>query len=735
MRNFFCLFALLPLLLAAPAFAGFDEGVAAYKQRDYEAALSEIRPLAEQGHAEAQHFLGKMYRLGDGVAKDYAEAVKWHRKAAEQGYLPAVQWLVGLYYWGNPLNDVPRDYAETIKWLRIAAEQGVSDSQASLGHMYFIGAGTPANPIEALRWFLAAAMQEHVQARLNISRMYFDGDVVEQDFVQSLMWLELSNAPTESYPTQFYKDLVERLTAEQIAEAEKLAREWTPAQGEKLLAEIENRSPDDLASQAPSPDDIAKRYPEFDRQEFGFLAHQAIRPFVEQGNARAKTILAIIYAEGLGAPRDLAEAAQLYRSAARFKNEAQAQNNLGYMFSRGLGQKQDYYEAVYWYQLAARQGHAWAQNNLGVMYEHGLGVRRDPSEAAIMYREAAEQGLAVAQASLALLYAQGRGVRQDYAEAVKWYRKAAEQGDALIHPTVGDMYIENAGAFRFEEENIEKLHREAEEGRVEARARLGSMYALGRGVEQDFVQALMWSSLAVAQGDKGAREIPIYLVSAMSGEQINEAERLVRKRGEVENLYVRIGRDGRIALDGQELRTLDDYQRSLAAAKNGNLATLERDDNVSVLGNIRILAEQGFSDAQILLGVLHLSDLRMSPRNSQEAKWLRSAAAQGNEFALDILAEKIIDGRIHSIDHVEQNFITGLRHEIGYWREKNIREAKRIYTELAEQGHAFSQYRLGLLLLANSDNFKSNIMLADYWLNTAAEQGVFDAQYYMADLN
>ena len=113
------------------------------KQRDYEAALSEIRPLAEQGHAEAQHFLGKMYRLGDGVAKDYAEAVKWHRKAAEQGYLPAVQWLVGLYYWGNPLNDVPRDYAETIKWLRIAAEQGVSDSQASLGTCISLARGHP----------------------------------------------------------------------------------------------------------------------------------------------------------------------------------------------------------------------------------------------------------------------------------------------------------------------------------------------------------------------------------------------------------------------------------------------------------------------------------------------------------------------------------------------------------------------------------------------------------------
>ncbi len=41
--------------LAAPAWAGFDEGVAAHKRGDYATALSEWRPLAEQGHARAQY--------------------------------------------------------------------------------------------------------------------------------------------------------------------------------------------------------------------------------------------------------------------------------------------------------------------------------------------------------------------------------------------------------------------------------------------------------------------------------------------------------------------------------------------------------------------------------------------------------------------------------------------------------------------------------------------------------
>ena len=40
--------------LAAPAWAGFDEGMAAYTSGDYATALREWRPVAEQGDAIAQ---------------------------------------------------------------------------------------------------------------------------------------------------------------------------------------------------------------------------------------------------------------------------------------------------------------------------------------------------------------------------------------------------------------------------------------------------------------------------------------------------------------------------------------------------------------------------------------------------------------------------------------------------------------------------------------------------------
>ncbi len=42
-------FAVLLVVLAAPAWAGWDEGVAAYDRGDYATAFREMKPLAEQG--------------------------------------------------------------------------------------------------------------------------------------------------------------------------------------------------------------------------------------------------------------------------------------------------------------------------------------------------------------------------------------------------------------------------------------------------------------------------------------------------------------------------------------------------------------------------------------------------------------------------------------------------------------------------------------------------------------
>ncbi len=106
--------------LTAPAWAGWDEAVAAYKRADYATALREFRPLAEQDHAGAQSYLGFMYYKGHGVPQDDAEAAKWYRKAAEQGNAKAQNDLGALYSNGQ---GVPQDYVQAHMWFNLAVSR------------------------------------------------------------------------------------------------------------------------------------------------------------------------------------------------------------------------------------------------------------------------------------------------------------------------------------------------------------------------------------------------------------------------------------------------------------------------------------------------------------------------------------------------------------------------------------------------------------------------------------
>ena len=65
-----------------PAWADFQAGMDARNRGDFAKALREWRPLAEQGDARAQYYLGLLYENGDGVPRDYEKAREWYEKSA-----------------------------------------------------------------------------------------------------------------------------------------------------------------------------------------------------------------------------------------------------------------------------------------------------------------------------------------------------------------------------------------------------------------------------------------------------------------------------------------------------------------------------------------------------------------------------------------------------------------------------------------------------------------------------
>jgi len=109
------------LLVPVLSWADFQAGMDAYERGDYDTALAEFRPLAEQGNVAAQYNLGVMYDNGRGVPQDYQEAVKWYRRAAEQGDVAAQSNLASMYYAGK---GIPQDYVLAHMWANLAASQG-----------------------------------------------------------------------------------------------------------------------------------------------------------------------------------------------------------------------------------------------------------------------------------------------------------------------------------------------------------------------------------------------------------------------------------------------------------------------------------------------------------------------------------------------------------------------------------------------------------------------------------
>ena len=83
MKKIFIIFTLVWFGFIVNAFsADFDKGWDAYEEGDYTTALKEWRPLAEQGNASAQFYLGYLYKMGQGITQDYKKALKWYRLSA-----------------------------------------------------------------------------------------------------------------------------------------------------------------------------------------------------------------------------------------------------------------------------------------------------------------------------------------------------------------------------------------------------------------------------------------------------------------------------------------------------------------------------------------------------------------------------------------------------------------------------------------------------------------------------
>jgi uncharacterized protein len=174
-----------------------DVAYAAYQKGNYTAALEEALPLAATGDARAQTLMGLLYYRGRGASQDHAEAIRWFRRAADDGEAAAEFYLGVMFAEGQ---GVPQDYEEAVKWYRRAAARGDALAQYNLGIAYAKGEGVAADPVRAHMW-------------LNVAAARFQG----------------SDANRRIAAANNRDAVATKMTADQLAEAQRLAREWSAA--------------------------------------------------------------------------------------------------------------------------------------------------------------------------------------------------------------------------------------------------------------------------------------------------------------------------------------------------------------------------------------------------------------------------------------------------------------------------------------------------------------------------
>lgn len=164
-----------------------------------------------------------------------------------------------------------------------------------------------------------------------------------------------------------------------------------------------------------------------------------------QGFPDAQLVLAQLYLDGHGVPRDPRTALHWFEQAAA-GGRAEAINMVGRCHELGWGTPADPATAARWYRRAARRGHDWARFNLAGLLLDGEGVGQDAREALSLYVMAARRGHAKSMTMVGRFCEEGWGRRPRPAAAERWYRRGADGGDFRGHFNLGRLLLRRGQA-------------------------------------------------------------------------------------------------------------------------------------------------------------------------------------------------------------------------------------------------------------------------------------------------
>lgn len=382
--------------------------------------FEELTKIAKKGHIGAQFTLGSIYRRGTKIVEsDIMKAIEWYKKAAEQGHADAQVYLGDTYlelaeqqyiktgkngYKSLKTKDIEKYKSLAKKWYKMSAGQGHGYAMYRLGIYYLYEERRDRTDTEVHDLIKMSAEKGYSGALYEMGRYYEE----KSDWDRALEWFHKAQ--------ENGMDLTEHLQ-----------RLYTKVYG--TVAEGKYRH------KAETGDPVAQYelgqcyyFGKDGVEENKTEAFNWTKKSAENGYAAAQRQLAIYYSWGTGTKKDIREERKWNMIAAE-NGEPSAQFIVALYYLYGEGEiKKNYEEAVKRLKVCDAQGNLSAKKYLGDCYFHGLGVDQDYSTAFRLYLDVHEGGHHGSRYMLGKCYYYGYGVKQDYAEAVKFFNMALDPG-------------------------------------------------------------------------------------------------------------------------------------------------------------------------------------------------------------------------------------------------------------------------------------------------------------------
>lgn len=284
---------------------------------DGERAVSWFTRAADQGHLDAQKFMGDWFSdHRQNSPKDVRKAIQYFEMAAQQGDKEAM-YRLGMYYKNG--DGAEKNYQRAAELFKTAgAYSNVQHAKYEFAYMQENGFGVEKNEAESFSTYQFLALHEKMpEAACRLAKMYIDGRHVKQDYEQAKQYIQ--QAIDAKYRDADY--LLQMLPGGKFDEAKKLLKN----------------------SSKYKPDEIARLALDLCLAEH--VEHKAL-------------------------------AFKLFLVAAE-KGDTDSQLQVGHAYLLGRDCAQNTEKALYWLKKSAWKGYNEALRVLGQAYLNGTGVEQN----------------------------------------------------------------------------------------------------------------------------------------------------------------------------------------------------------------------------------------------------------------------------------------------------------------------------------------------------------------------